>query len=210
MVSIREYAKQRNISASYVSRLISQGKIPLHNGKIDPQEADSRRALFTRAGKGKRRWQRRHPTTAAKPAVGGPWQGSVQECSVCGQRHWVVPTKACAKCGRQYSPHYCEKHDNHNPDPATFCSATCAGVAPPKPLRRVCDQCGDPRGYSVEEARRFGDSEPDHFCEEECFRDFQAGKSRSETRARLLAHLREDEGYAVGEVKKSGWRWLLE
>ncbi len=44
MISMSEYARRRGLSPGTVSRQAAEGKIPLHDGKIDPAEADKARA----------------------------------------------------------------------------------------------------------------------------------------------------------------------
>jgi hypothetical protein len=44
LISRKEYARQKGVSPAYVRKLIREGRLPLSNGKIDPEAADAQLA----------------------------------------------------------------------------------------------------------------------------------------------------------------------
>jgi hypothetical protein len=105
-VSQRQYAKQAGCSAAYIQKLISQGKLPvLQDGTLDPDACDAARAKFTRVGRGKRRWERRHGTR--RTPLGLMFRRVT--CSGCGESVRVSDNQMC-----------------DSPDPERFCTPKCA------------------------------------------------------------------------------------
>jgi hypothetical protein len=73
-----EYAKHRGVSQPYINRLVKQGKIPLADGKIDPETADAALDAAADPSKGgvrasnAERRQTRPDAPAAPPEPGAP------------------------------------------------------------------------------------------------------------------------------------------
>ena len=76
-----EYARLRGLNRSTISRQIGDGIIPVHNGLLEPPEADLAREKNLDVGK-RRRTAAVHPTQRAEPSAdpdGLPMTGSTRE-----------------------------------------------------------------------------------------------------------------------------------
>ncbi len=104
----KEYAEHIDRSQQYVSKLITEGKIPtLRDGSIDPDAADAARARNTNLFRGEIRHRRRK----ARQRAPQPQQlrtGAVPVCQGCGD-------------------HYIERFSRNEltPNPTRFCSPSC-------------------------------------------------------------------------------------
>jgi hypothetical protein len=203
-ISQREYAKLAGVRPSYVQRLVATGKLPvLPDGSLDSVACDAARAKFTRVGRGQRRWQRRHPESAER-TIAPQAEKSIRMCNLCGQPHWFWTHANCSVCNEDYVLYSAPRID-HSPDPQRFCSAKCAGTAPPPPKKIICQQCADPAGYFADEARQRDSGAPQRFCDMDCENDAAMGKTRVETQYRLWVHAILEYGDTPKDLKERGW-----
>jgi hypothetical protein len=74
--------------------------------------------------------------------------------------------------------------------------------------RRICEQCGDPSGYPLEEADTLESPDPMRFCWPRCASDHAAGKTMATTRREFAAGLLQS-GWTRHELKLDGYLgWL--
>jgi hypothetical protein len=78
-----------------------------------------------------------------------------------------------------------------------------------RPSRLICIQCGDPAGFTVEEARLLRSPSPDRFCWRVCAADYAAGKTTQQTRNELTRSMLENGGWTRAELIEDGYGdWL--
>lgn len=214
-VSVREIARRWVCSASYVSQFLKRaGLDPLLDGSYDLAEATRRRENYTIIGRGKRKWDRRHPATVVSPS---PGTTSAPVCQGCGDRYVQAYSRNLA-----------------TPDPTRFCSASCQqdvkdgftpkeiarrrergipnanpayGEAPewkppakPAPIVRTCSGCGG--RYDVRDAHC---DEPEIYCHTTCQRYIREGVTRAEIRRHLRTQSAEDGDYTRAELTSEGF-----
>jgi hypothetical protein len=81
--------------------------------------------------------------------------------------------------------------------------------APRGEARRICIQCQDDAGYTLEEAETLNSPDVSKFCWPQCAKDYAAGKSTAETR-KQFARSMVASGWTKRELQADGyWDWLL-
>jgi hypothetical protein len=104
-LSNRGYAEHARVSAAYVQKLVTAGKIPtLRDGSLDPRVCDAMRAKRTRVGRGKRR--------RGVQCIPDSLTGSYGMCQGCGEYFSIVTAR-----------------DYGSPDPQRFCTRECCNDA---------------------------------------------------------------------------------
>jgi len=74
--------------------------------------------------------------------------------------------------------------------------------------RRICEQCQDPAGFTVEEAIMVNSADPLRFCWRVCAADFAAGKTAAQTRKEFAQGLLAS-GWTRRELRLDGYLdWL--
>jgi hypothetical protein len=196
-ISVRGIAREWGVSVSYVSTFLKRAGLgPFSDGSYDLVAATAARAKHTRAGKGQRKWARRHGTPKA-----------AQE-----QRTGTEVAPICEGCGSHYIAEYSK--NSLTPTPSRFCSASCeadcnsgltqkeiarrrdSGISPrklkfakrpeyvppprPKPIFRTCSGCGGLYDMNSNDLQILTPDDVERFCSSNCEHMVRNGLTRAE------------------------------